>query len=46
MMILRLQLQQRQHAVVMAQGKILILMAAMTISAHVGDDTQYGITER
>jgi hypothetical protein len=45
MTILRLQLQQRQHAMAMAHGKILILMAAMTIGAHVGD-TQYGITER
>ena len=40
----RLQLWQRQHATAMAQWRILILMAAMTIGAHVGD-TQYGITE-
>ena len=43
----RLQLWQQQHAMAMAQWRILIRMAvaAMTIGAHVGD-TQYGITER
>ena len=43
MTILQLQLQQRQHAMAMAHGKISILMAAITIGAHVGD-TQYGVT--
>ncbi len=44
-MILRLRLW--QHAMAMAQWRILILMAvaATTIGAHV-EDTQHGITER
>jgi hypothetical protein len=32
-----LQLWSQQHMMVMSQWRILILMAAMTISAHVGD---------